>query len=171
KRTLAHRTSHSRTRAWHGARRVEGHSGLDELAVCGTCVRFGRAVEARDETEQCIAREERFRCPQIGARPIAAPAPLGRMGAKASANWIEYDVPACLEEGTVRNHLSREKTTAKDVVAAAVKPIRPPTEAPVELGHSLREPVLGDSDDEVIVVRHQTPGVDDPFVLVDAALE
>src|SRR5262249_27381493 len=107
KRTLARSTSHSGTGAWHRDRGVVRRSGLDELTVRLERVRVALSVEATDEVEQPVASQERIRCAQTGARPIAAPAPRRGLGAEARPHGIQYDVSTRLEEVRVRGDLLR----------------------------------------------------------------
>jgi hypothetical protein len=117
-----------------------------------------------EHAEDGVDGEERGWFRQSRGRVVAAPRPVGRRRTDSSPDRIQDNVATRFAKMLVGLDDNASKPLPKGVVRASSISVRPAGIAAVEIAHSLRESRLGGMHDDVVVVRHQAPGVDEPAV-------
>ena len=123
------------------------------------------AFRGRTEQSQHLVDDEptrrRFQADRCS---IAAVRPLAGVLAQSRRDRIPDDVEDRADEMRVRSELSAVEAVLKEMANAAVATIRPPSMISVELLKTAGSCAFRRPQDDVIVVRHQTPRKDLPLV-------
>src|SRR5919202_1460547 len=78
---------------------------------------------------------------------------------------MQNDVATGFEQVRLGVDFGAREALAEDVIATAMARVEPPRVSSVQLAHSCGKTHL-DLHHEVVMVRHQRPRIDDPFVLL-----
>ena len=123
-----------------------------------SALRGPRRRSARAGADREVKRTRMFE-PDRGA--IAAPRPSRRaVCAALSCRRVQIDVAAGDPGGPLPSVSSRAKNACLKrwpCARLSIHRMNPACEAAVQLPHALRQPAIGEADDEVVVVLHQGP--------------
>src|SRR5690349_14811082 len=97
-------------------------------------------------------------------RSVSTPRPLFRSPDEAGSDGVQRDIRQHLPEVSVSKHVDQAEAVLHEMAGSrpAGHTVAPTRETAVQLPHSVREPAVLETDEEVVVVGHQTPVEDRP---------